>query len=66
MPKDKLAQFRSEESKNKDGFQLDLFHYLDDPIITENKLPKLIKDETLEDLSDNINSIILLILNCRM
>jgi len=50
MPKypkiiDKLAEFRKEDSLLKDGHQLDLFHYLDDPTVSDEKLSKLIKDE---------------------
>ena len=50
---DKLAKYRLEDPQ-----QLDLFHYLDDPIITENKLPKLNlnKDETLENLANDIST----------
>jgi len=39
-PIDKLAEFRKE-----DPDQLDLFHYVDDPTVSDEKLPKLNENE---------------------
>lgn len=46
---DNLAEFRADDPN-----QLDLFHYLDDPIINGEKLPKLNKNE-INSNKDNID-----------